>query len=95
MKQKINIEVNGKSVFKGKVLNIPVKHEKIIEKSLELFDDEDPCIIHTSFILKHYAEIILNLFEKENTTVIEGAKHQDDLDFLDVKSLDTMTITLL
>ncbi|HEX2926451.1 MAG TPA: hypothetical protein VHP38_09390 [Ruminiclostridium sp.] len=32
--------------------SLPLKEEKIIEKSIELFNDREPCIIHRSFVMK-------------------------------------------
>ncbi|TVP94727.1 MAG: hypothetical protein EA374_05810 [Acholeplasmatales bacterium] len=94
MKQKIIIEQHGKTLFKGKVMNMPIKQAYIIAKSVELFDDDDPCIIHISYVIQHFVTVLLELFEKADVTVIEAKQHAKTLDFLDVKSLDGLVITL-
>jgi rRNA maturation protein Rpf1 len=35
-----------------KFSSLPLKDEKIIEKSVELFNDHEPCVIHKSFAMK-------------------------------------------
>ncbi|ERJ12894.1 hypothetical protein [Haloplasma contractile] len=85
MKKKVHIKLNdGTIVFKGKSLNLPIKKDYIIKKSIEVFDDEDPCIIHQSYVIKLYVKEILDL-------VPEGKELQlsdvlDQIDFLDVDS---------
>ncbi len=95
MKQKILIESNGKKLYKGNIMNIPVKKSYIIDKSIELFDDDDPCIIHTSFVVKHYAEDLINLFDDENTDTLQGKDYEEALDFLDIEDIDAITIKKL
>lgn len=95
MKQKILIESNGKKLYKGNIMNIPVKKSYIIDKSIELFDDDDPCIIHTSFVVKHYAEDLINIFNNENTDTLHGKDYKQSLDFLDVDNLHAITIKKL
>ncbi len=90
MKTKIIIEMNDVTLFKGKILNLPVHHNEIIKRSIELFDDDNPCIIHQSFIVKEFAEELLSLFGENNT--IEGKDYPDVLGFLDVD--DVMKIRI-
>lgn len=45
-------------LFSGKVTSLPLKEEVILAKSKELFCDDDPCIIHKSYIMaKMFREI--------------------------------------
>lgn len=60
MNRKIFIERDGEVVFKGKLLSLPFKEKAIIDKSIELFDDDEPCVIHQSFVIKTYAEQLAN-----------------------------------
>jgi hypothetical protein len=46
------IDQDGKTKLECKLNSLPLKDEKIIEKSIELFSDEEPCIIHKSFAIK-------------------------------------------
>jgi len=90
MKIMIIIERNGETLFKGKILTIPVKESAIVEKSVELFDDDEPCIIHQSFVIKHYADEMLSLFEQNE--IIHAEEHKEALSFLDFDSLTGITI---
>lgn len=93
MKEKIIIK-NGESIiFKGKVLTMPVKERAIKEKSIDLFDDDDPCIIHASFVVKHYAEILLALL-KENNGAIRAKDFEEALDFLNIPIDDSTKISI-
>ena len=94
MKKKIIIESSNGIVFKGKMMNMPIKKSSIIEKSIDLFDDDDPCIIHTSFVIKHYAEFLLDIFKNQNTDTLIVKDHLNDVDFLDFEDLESLKITL-
>ena len=48
----VKITKKGKIIYEGNILDIPIKEEAIIKKSIEVFGDEDPCIIHQSFVIK-------------------------------------------
>lgn len=90
MKTKIFIERDGKTLFKGKILTMPVRESAIVEKSIELFDDNEPCIIHQSFVIKHYADEMLSLFEQNE--IIDAEEYKEALFFLDFESLTGITI---
>jgi len=52
------IDSNGDIILKEKITSLPLKEECIINKSIELFNDNEPCIIHRTFIMKKiYFEI--------------------------------------
>ena len=45
-------------IMKSDTNSLPLKEEHIINKSVELFNDNDPCIIHKTFCMKKlYLEI--------------------------------------
>ncbi|MEC9485020.1 MAG: hypothetical protein UMR38_03985 [Candidatus Izemoplasma sp.] len=92
MNQKLLITKNDKIIFDSKLLNIPIKEDILIKRSIELFDDEDPCIIHQSYIVKEFAQKLLELFDA--STIIEGEQYQDDLNFLDFTDIDQLTFRL-
>ncbi len=93
MRHKIFIRKKDQTLYKGKMVNMPVKEEAIKEKSLELFDDDDPCIIHQSYVMKHFAQTLASLFETENTDTIQLKEHKHTLNFLDYND-DDITISL-
>lgn len=44
------------TLFKGPLLNLTYHKESIKKMCIELFDDENPCIIHESFVIQKFAE---------------------------------------
>ena len=94
MKQYITITKNNKTLYEGRISDIPIKEDYIIKKSLELFDDDDPCIIHQSYVIKEYVDDVLNIFKHIDSQTIEVKDHLDDLSFLDFMELEKLIIYL-
>lgn len=92
MKQRILVKKEDNILFDGKLINIPIKEASIVEKSIELFDDDDPCIIHKSYIAKEYATTILDFLNDQKTLSVSA--HLDALNFLDFDDLETLTLEL-
>jgi hypothetical protein len=46
------VDTNGAILIDDTLFSLPIKEESIIKKSIELFGDPEPCIIHRSFALK-------------------------------------------
>ncbi len=84
MKKTITITASGEKVFKGKPLNMPFKTDAIKQKSLELFDDEDPCIIHQSHIAREFSDIVIKRFKDKDTDTLNLQEETDLQSFLDV-----------
>lgn len=94
MKKTILISHLGQLVFEGKLINIPMKEKSIIEKSILVFDDDDPCIIHKSYINKIFVDEILDMFTKEESTIISGDKFESELDFIDLPNIKELILEL-
>ena len=94
MKQHVIIQENDKIIYEGRISDIPIKEASIIEKSIELFDDDDPCIIHQSYVIKEYVDVILRIFKKEASTSFLAKDYRNELQFLNIESLDHITISL-
>lgn len=58
---------DGKVIFQGKLASLPLKEEKIIDKSIELFNDGDPCIIHKTYAMK---KVMLDIDDYLNTLLL-------------------------
>lgn len=58
------IDFDGNVVLKNKLTSLPLKEESIINKSVELFRDCDPCIIHRTFVMKKLFFEIDEYFDK-------------------------------
>lgn len=94
-KKKIRIVRNGKELFNGKFIDLPIKELYIINKSVELFDDEDPCIIHQSYVIKEYADQLLTLFKIHDTNTILGLKYEQELAFIDYTDIQDLVFELV
>jgi len=94
LKEKVIIKQTDKVLYNGNILDIPIKEKKIIEKSIEIFGDEDPCVVHMSFVVKELVTDLLDLFEDNNTTVINLADYLDILSFINYDDYSNITIEL-
>jgi len=94
MKQYIIIKKNGKILYDGRISDIPLKEEYIISKSVELFDDDDPCIIHQSYVIKEFVDELLSVFKCTKSKTIDVKDHLESLSFLDYMELEKLVISL-
>lgn len=93
MKQYITIIQDETILYEGRISDIPIKEKYIIQKSVKLFDDDDPCIIHQSYIIKEYVEQLLSVF-KSTEKIIQVKDYLEELSFLDYIELEKLTIIL-
>lgn len=93
MKQKIKIYTEKTVLYEGKLQDVPLKEEYIVKKSIELFDDDDPCIIHKSYVVKEYADKILDLLKVKSTVLAKDCKEL--LDCLNIDITEDTKINLL
>ena len=93
-KKKLKITRNEKTIFHGKFIDLPIKETYIIEKSIELFDEEDPCIIHQSYVIKEFADHLITLFKLNDTTLLLGQEIQKEIEFLDYTDIENLTFVL-
>jgi hypothetical protein len=94
MKQKVSLRHGDKVLYEGRISDIPVKHDAIIKRSIELFDDDDPCIIHQSYVIKEYVDHLLERFEQLGTTILKPSEFED-MNFLDCKVDEDLVLELL
>lgn len=65
--KKIIIHDQNKNVkFKGSPLSLPYKKSSIIEKSILLFNDHDPCVIHESYATFQLSEELIGIINSIN-----------------------------
>ena len=93
MKEKIIVKRNDEVIYKGGLLNLPIKEDHIIQKSIDVFGDDEPCIIHQSFVVKELVSDLLEIFKEENT--IRGADYLEELNFLNYKDIATISLELV
>jgi hypothetical protein len=94
-KNKVRIVRKEKELFNGKFIDLPIKEQYIINKSIELFDDEDPCIIHQSYVIKEFADQLFTLFKIYETNTISGIDHKEELAFLDYTDIQDLVFELM
>lgn len=59
-------DINGEKIFDDTSLHLPIKEEYVIKKSVELFRDPEPCVIHRSAVVYHIANEITKMLKEEN-----------------------------
>jgi hypothetical protein len=52
MKKVIFFDNNENEIMTVPIIEIPIYEDKVIEKSIELFNDDEPCIIHKSYSIR-------------------------------------------
>lgn len=95
MADRVKITKNGKVIYEGNILDIPIKEDAIIKKSVEVFGDDDPCIIHQSFVIKEYTNELLNLLRESPNQCLEKAALEEKINFIDFTDIDQICIELL
>lgn len=88
MNNKIIIKtLDGNILFNGNILDIPIKEDYIIKKSIEIFDDDDPCIIHKSFVIKKIVEELLEIINNDGNE-IKLIDYKNKISFLNIDNYD-------
>ncbi|MBN2605436.1 MAG: hypothetical protein JXR62_06425 [Bacilli bacterium] len=95
MKEKVIVKRDSMVLFNGGILDIPIKEKAIIEKSIEVFGDDDPCIIHQSYVIKELVMILINIFKKSNAKKIFVESYLSELSFLNFEDISTISIELV
>jgi hypothetical protein len=95
MKLKIIITNQNKDIiFKGNPLNLPIKYLDIKKKSVELFDDEEPCIIHQSYAIQKLVDGFLNQFKGVEVNELSFKNLNESYNFIDIENINDMYITI-
>ncbi|MDR1542078.1 MAG: hypothetical protein LBU32_29695 [Clostridiales bacterium] len=47
----VEIYAGGLMLFKGELLDVKIKEESVLQKSIEFFNDSAPCYIHRSAVI--------------------------------------------
>ncbi len=78
---RVKVINNNEIIFAGNILEIPIKQASIVKMSIEVFDDDDPCIIHKSYIVKCLVDELVKFKQNDKIYLYE---YQDKLSFLDI-----------
>ncbi len=83
MKQTVILKQGGHVLYEGTPLNMPFKEDAVRKKSLELFDDDDPCIIHQSHIAREFVKTLQSVIERHEDNELMLKDYKDALYFID------------
>lgn len=84
---------NGDIIYEGSLNELPVREDYIIEKSKELYNEEEPCIIYRTHIMKSlYLAIWEQMKEKQKRKIAVDCNAYQEL--LSPLAVDTTDATL-
>lgn len=94
MKYIISVKKNDKILYEGHPLDLPVKKDKLIEKSTEMFDDRNPCIIHQTYVIESFIDALISRFKKHLNQDIHMSKDIKEIEFIDIDNIDSCIIQI-
>lgn len=84
-----------KIIYNGLILDMPIKEEYIIKKSIDIFDDEDPCIIHKSYVIKKIVDEFLKYISSKDYSQIKLSTCDFiEIDFINIDNIEKCTMLL-
>ena len=93
-KKKFLIYAGGVEAFRAPLIEIPIREEVIIEKSIEFFDDSEPCYIHRGAVVTRLAG------EIEDAIIAGGGCLRGDAisdtirRYVNIENMDSMEVVL-
>ncbi|MBU1143428.1 MAG: hypothetical protein KKH92_07265 [Firmicutes bacterium] len=95
MKLKLMISNQNKEVlFQGNPVNLPIRYDAIKKKSVELFDDEEPCIIHQSYAIQKIVDGFLKQFKGVEVNEMKFSDLNVDCGFIEIENILDMYLTI-
>jgi len=94
MKERVIVKRGDYVLYDGNILDLPLKDKYITELSIKIFDDDDPCIIHQSYVIKELVSNLLNLFNSSGKKLINAIDYMDDFDVVDFSDISTLSFEL-
>ena len=95
MKERVIVKRDDYTLFDGNVLNLPLKDKYITELSIKIFDDDDPCIIHQSYVIKELVSNFLSLFESQGKNLLHASDFLEEFDVVDFTDISALTFELV
>lgn len=84
------LDCNNEILSEKRVIDIPLKEKTIISKSIEWFNDPEPCMIHRSAVMKRlYFELLEYLESQKNNGNRLLALETIPAPLLDMLDIDT------
>lgn len=94
MKYIIIIKKDNKIIFEGKPIHLPIKEAVLKEKSIEMFADEDPCIIHQSYIVELFCDQLVSKYKTRLDEEIILNSEIKEVNFINIKEIENATLML-
>jgi hypothetical protein len=94
MKERVIVKREDYILYDGNILDLPLKDKYITELSIKIFDDDDPCIIHQSYVIKELVSNLLNLFKSQDKDILKAVDFLDEFDVVDFSDIYTLTFEL-
>ncbi len=95
MKERVIVKRGDYTLYDGNILNLPLKDKYITELSIEIFDDDDPCIIHQSYVIKELVSKLLVLFETQDKLKLHAIDFKEEFDVVDFSDISSLTFELV
>jgi len=95
MKERVIVKRGDYVLYDGNILDLPLKDKYITELSIKIFDDDDPCIIHQSYVIKELVSNLLNLFNSSGKKLINAIDYMADFDVVDFSDISTLSFELV
>jgi len=86
------IDKYGRVIYSGSLLDMPIKASYIIDRSIEIFNDPDPCIIHKSFVIRKIVDEMKEMLNIKDSTGIALRNHRSECWFLDIDDIEETVI---
>lgn len=94
MKERVIVKRGDYILYDGNILGLPLKDKYITDLSVKIFDDDDPCIIHQSYVIKELVSNLLNVFKSQGKKVLNAVDYMDEFDVVDFSDISTLTFEL-
>jgi hypothetical protein len=95
MKIKLIITNKNKDViYSGNAYDLPVHDEMIKKKSIELFDDDEPCIIHQSYATQKLIDGFLKQFQGVDVHDMKFKDSKEDFSFIKLEHIGDLYLTI-
>lgn len=94
---KMNIIVTNENkdiIFKGNPYNLPIHFDEIKKKSIELFNDDEPCIIHQSYSIQKLIDGFLEQFKGVDVHEMKFINMKDNYHFIQLENIKDLYLTI-
>ncbi len=81
-------------IFKGKPITLPMTKTAVVAKSIELFGDDDPCVIHQSYAIQKIMDAFLARLPGPPFNDMPFKDIESDLSFIDLPTIETCLLTI-